>query len=143
MTDRCAIESQTELNSEMRIVIADQEPSTRSALGMLVRAQSDMELVGEAADLVDLLSQIKGNSPDLVILDCDVLGQRIDILLDLLSLFDSPPTIVGLSVHAVSRQAAMQVGVDAFACKAEHPERLLAAIRATRKQTNPTHDHRE
>jgi hypothetical protein len=88
-----------------------------------------MVLVGEAADLVDLLSQIKGNSPDLVILDWDVFGQRIDILLDLLSLFDSPPTIVGLGVHACSSQAAKSVGVGAFACKGEPPERLLAVMR--------------
>lgn len=113
----------------MRIVIADQEPSTRSAIGMLLRAQPDMDLVGEATDLVDLLSQIKGTEPDLVILDWDVLGQRIDVLLDLLSLFDSPPTIVGLSVHEESRQAAMDAGVGALAYKGEHPDRLLAMIR--------------
>ena len=115
----------------MRIVIADREPSTRSAIGMLLSAQSDMELVGEAADLVELLSQIKRSSPDLVILDWDVLGQRIDALLDLLGLFDSPPAIVGLSVHAENRQAAMQVGVGAFAYKGEPPERLLAVLRET------------
>lgn len=126
--------SQTELNSKMRVVIADQEPSARSAIGMLLNAQPDMELVGEASDLVDLLSQIKGNAPDVVILDWDVPGQRIDTLLDLLGLFDSPPAIVGLSVHAESRQAAMDVGVGAFAYKGEPPERLLAVIREIGKR---------
>ena len=113
----------------MRIVIADQEPSTRSAIGMLLNAQPDMELVGEAADLVDLLSRIKSTDPDLVILDWDVLGQRIDALLDLLELFDAPPRIIGLSVRAENRQAAMEVGVGAFAYKGEPPARLLAVIR--------------
>ena len=40
----------------MRIIVADQEPSTRSALRMLLTAQPDMDLVGEAADLVGRLA---------------------------------------------------------------------------------------
>ena len=69
-----------------------------------------------------------------MILEWDVLGQRIEVLLDLLSLFDSPPTIVGLGVHEESRQAAMKIGVGAFAYKGEPPERLLAVIREIRKR---------
>jgi DNA-binding NarL/FixJ family response regulator len=113
----------------MRIIVADQEPSTRSALRMLLAAQTDMDLVGEAADLVELLSEIKANDPDLVILDWDVLGQRIDRLLDLLELFHRPPTIIAIGVHAEDRKAAMDIGVAGFAYKGEPPERLLAAIR--------------
>ena len=121
----------------MRIVIADQEPSARFALGMLIRSQPDMEVVGEASDLLELLCQIKANAPDLVILDWDVLGQRIDSLLNLLSLFDSPPGIVGLSTRAENRQAVVEAGVSAFAFKEEPPERLLAAIREAGKAWLP------
>ena len=121
----------------MRIIVADQEPSTRSALRMLLTAQPDMDLVGEAADLVELLSEIKANGPDLVILDWDVLGQRIDRLLDLLELFDRPPTIIGLSVRAENRKAAMAIGVAGFAYKGEPPERLLAAIREVQQDRQP------
>jgi DNA-binding NarL/FixJ family response regulator len=121
----------------MRIIVADQEPSTRSALRMLLTAQPDMDLVGEAADIVELLSVIKADDPDLVILDWDVLGQRIDKLLDLLELFDKPPMIIGLSVHDENRKAAMDVGVAGFAYKGEPPERLLAVIRDVQESRQP------
>ena len=117
----------------MRIIVADQEPSTRSALRMLLAAQADMDLVGEAADLVELLSEIKANDPDLVILDWDVLGQRIDRLLDLLELFHRPPTIIALGVHAEDRKVALDIGVAGFAYKGEPPQRLLAVIRQVQK----------
>jgi DNA-binding NarL/FixJ family response regulator len=121
----------------MRIIVADQEPSTRSALRMLLTAQPDMDLVGEAADIVELLSEIKANDPDLVILDWDVLGQRIEGLLDLLELFDKPPMIIGLSVHDENRKAAMDIGVAGFAYKGEPPERLLAVIREVQEGHHP------
>jgi DNA-binding NarL/FixJ family response regulator len=121
----------------MRIIVADQEPSTRSALRMLLTAQPDMELVGEAPDIVELLSEIKANDPDLVILDWDVLGQRIERLLDLLELFDRPPTIIGLSVRAENRKAAMEAGVAGFAYKGDPPESLLAVIRQVQGSHQP------
>ena len=121
----------------MRIIVADQESSTRSALRMLLTAQPDMDLVGEASDLLELLTEVKANDPDLVILDWDVLGQRIDKLLDLLELFDKPPLIIGLSVHDENRKAATVAGVAGFAYKGEPPERLLAVIRKVREGHQP------
>ena len=65
----------------------------------------------------------------LVVLDWAVLSPRIDALLDLLELFGSPPGIILLSTRGVDRAALTSIGVVAFACKEEPPERLLAAIR--------------
>ena len=121
----------------MRIILADHEPSSRSALGMLVAAQPDLELAGEAADLAELLTQIKAHDPDLIVLDWDVLGQRIEMLLDLLELFDGPPAIIGLSVHAASKKVAEEVGVAGLAYKGEPPERLLDVIREVSQGREP------
>ena len=115
---------------KLRILIADPQRSARSALGMLLAAQPDLELAGEAADLAELLAEIKANDPDLVILDWDVLGQRIELLLDLLELVDAPPKIVGLSVRAENEEAARNAGVAAIAYRGEPPQRLLDVIRA-------------
>ena len=51
---------------------------------MLIRPQPDLELVGEAGGIADLLAKIKATESPLVILEWDVLGQRIDTLMDLL-----------------------------------------------------------
>ena len=64
------------MSAKLRILVADRQRSTRSALGMLLAAQPDLEPAGSAADIVELLSQIKANEPDLVVLDWDVLGRR-------------------------------------------------------------------
>ena len=92
--------------SKLRILVADRQRSTRSALGMLLAAQPDLELAGEAADLVELLGQVKAHDPDLVVLDWEMLEQRIELLLDLLGLFERPPAIVALSVRAENETAA-------------------------------------
>ena len=116
----------------MRIIVASDNKSTRDAIGMLIRVQSDLELVGEVEDIAELLSKIKSTGAPLVVLDWEVLGQRIDMLLDLLELFDDPPAIVALSVHEQARADA--AGVARFAFKGDPPDRLLEAIRTSAQE---------
>ena len=40
------------VRSQLRVIIADRDASSRSALGLLLKSQADVELVGEASDLV-------------------------------------------------------------------------------------------
>lgn len=117
----------------MRIVIASEERSTRSAIGMLIAAQPDFELAGQVADIADLLFTVKSQRPDLVVLDWDVLGKRIDTLQTLLELFDEPPLIIALSVHEEARSAAFDSGVAGFAFKGDPPEQLLKTIRESKR----------
>ena len=116
----------------MRIIVASDNKSTRDAIAMLVRAQPDLELAGEAGDIADLLAQIKATESPLVVLDWDALGQRIDMLMDLLQLFEDPPAIVALSVHDDARAAALSAGIPNFAHKGEPPDRLLSTIRQSK-----------
>jgi two-component system response regulator DesR len=118
----------------MRIVIASEESSTRAAIGMLIAAQPDFELAGEVADITDLLFSVKTQRPDLVVLDWDVLGKRIETLQALLELFDEPPLIVALSVHEKARNAALDSGVAGFAYKGAPPSQLLKTIRQAQQR---------
>jgi DNA-binding NarL/FixJ family response regulator len=113
----------------MQIVVASADPATRNAIGMLIDAQSDLEIAGQVADIADLLLRVKRAQPDLILLDWDVLGTRIDTLQELLGLFQKPPAIVALSVHEQARNTAFDSGVVGFASKGDPPERLLSAIR--------------
>ncbi len=99
---------------------------------MLIDAQSDLELVGQAADIADLLLRVKQERPDLVVLDWEVLGKRIETLQELLELFEQPPMIIALSVHEQARDTAFGSGVAGFAYKGDPPELLLSTIRETR-----------
>jgi DNA-binding NarL/FixJ family response regulator len=98
----------------------------------LVRVQPDLELVGEADDIADLLAKIKATYSPLVVFDWDALGQRINTLMDLLQLFEDPPAIVALSVREDARADALAAGIPSFAHKGEPPDRLLATIRESK-----------
>jgi DNA-binding NarL/FixJ family response regulator len=113
----------------MRVLLANQDPSTRSSLGILFRAQSDLEVVGQPSDVSQFLSDVRTHHPDVVVVDFDLLGEQIDTLIGMLHSLEDPPAVVGMSVRAERRQAAMDAGADAFAYKGDPPDRLLSAIR--------------
>jgi DNA-binding NarL/FixJ family response regulator len=118
----------------MRILVADHEASTRSALRVFLRAHPDTELVAEAANLAELLTEIEAEAPDVVILDWDILGEDIDAVLNAVRQSDSRPSIVAMSIRAENREAAIETGIDGFAHKGESPERLLEAVRAAHEK---------
>lgn len=113
----------------MRIVIASDQRSTRAAVGMLIAAQADLELSGQVADIADLLLSVKTKRPDLVVVDWDAMGNRIETLQALLDLFVDPPLIIALSVHEEARDVALRFGVAGFAFKGAPPSNLLKTIR--------------
>ena len=116
----------------MQIVVASSDSSTRKAIGLLIDAQSDLEMAGQVADIADLLLRVKRGQPDLIVLDWETLGTRIETLQELLGLFHQPPAIVALSVHERARNTAFDSGVAGFAYKGDPPEGLLTAIRSAR-----------
>ena len=120
----------------MRIVVASDDISTRSAVSMLIDAQPDLELVADVADITELLHRIKLDQPDLVVLDWDDLGRRVDSLQDLLPLFVAPPTIIAFSVHEEARRVALDAGFAGFASKSDPPSELLATIRQSLRAKN-------
>lgn len=113
----------------MRIMIADPDSASRSALSLLIDAQTDLELVGDVASITDLLVGIRSTQPDVVVLDWDTLSHRIDALRELLELFEHPPRIIALGVQQEASQHAMSSGATSFAFKGNPPEQLLALIR--------------
>jgi DNA-binding NarL/FixJ family response regulator len=118
----------------MRILLTNQDASTRSSLGILFKAQSDMEVVGEPSTMSQLLSVVRTRRPDVVIVDFDLLTEPVDTLLGMLQSLDHPPAVVGMSIRAERRQTALDAGADAFAYKGDPPDRLLSAIRTAYNQ---------
>ena len=96
---------------------------------MLVGVQPDLELAGQVDDIADLLAKIKATEAPLVILDWEAFGQRIGTLMDLLQLFDEPPSIIALSVREEARADVHSAGIRNFAHKGEPPDRMLETIR--------------
>lgn len=112
----------------MRILLADNRPKVRFALGALLQRQQGLKVVGEAVDAEDLLAQTEKTCPDLVLLDWELPGLAGVDLLTALHRACPHVFVIALSGRVRARQEALAAGADAFVSKGEPPERLLAAI---------------
>ncbi|MGA9350187.1 MAG: response regulator transcription factor [Anaerolineae bacterium] len=127
----------------MRILLADDQPKVRFALRVLLERQPGLQVVGEATDADDLLAQMETACPDLVLLAWELPGLTVDPstssgqapsagsgqgLLTALRRVCPNLFVIALSGRLEVRQAALDAGADAFVCKCDPPERLLAAI---------------
>ena len=120
----------------MRVLLADNQPKVRFALRVLLERQPGIEIVGEATNAADLLSQMKKTHPDVVLLSWDLPGPAANSPLSSLlssliaSLREIHPklSVIALSGRPEVRRAALSAGANAFVSKADPPERLLTTI---------------
>lgn len=113
----------------MEILIADSHDQVRFALRVMLSRQPGLQVVGEATDASQLLSQARSATPDLVLVDCELPG--LSDMGGLAAVRQAYPVLrlVVLSSQPGVRQVAVGNGVDAFVSKSDPPERLLAVIR--------------
>lgn len=114
----------------MRILLADDQPKIRFGLRVLLEQQPGVEVVGEAADGPDLLSQARATSPDLVLLGWELPELEMIGCCSALRKVCPRLHIIALSGRPEARQGALAAGVDAFISKIDPPERLLMAVSA-------------
>ena len=121
------------LGSSTRILVADGRPKVRFALRALLGRQAGLDVVGEAQDAEDLLAQIEGNCPDIVLLDWRLEGVETADLLVALRWHCPGLYVIVLSGRPEARRVALDAGADAFVSKIDPPDRLLAAIRSVQR----------
>ncbi len=115
-------------SSGTHILLADRQPKVRFALRVLLERQPDVVVVGEAVNADDLINQTKAMRPDLILLDWELPGLASSVSLSFLRKICPDMAVIALSGHAEAKQGALGAGADAFACKVDPPERLLAKI---------------
>lgn len=116
----------------LRIVLADDHMVVRAGLKVLIDAQPDMEVVGEAADGATAITQAEAAQPDLIVIDLSMPG--LNGLEATQQLRERLPTvhILVLSAHEdptyVGR--ALEAGATGYVVKRAAAELLISAIRA-------------
>jgi len=112
----------------MRVLLADDQASVRSALRLILDRQPEIEVLGEAVNATGVLDWLKALQPDLVLLDWELPGMEGGALLQ--AVRERCPTlrVIALSGRPEARSAALEAGADAFVSKGDPPERLLEAI---------------
>jgi DNA-binding NarL/FixJ family response regulator len=117
--------------AQTRILIADDHAVLRAGLRMLLGAEPDMVVVGEACDGQEALTQATTLEPDIILLDLTMSGQDgLAVLPQLKEV--SPARILVLTMHedqAYLRQA-LQMGASGYVLKKAADTELLLAIRA-------------
>jgi DNA-binding NarL/FixJ family response regulator len=115
----------------IRIAVADDHAVVRKGLRQIISESDDLQLAGEAGSADELLTLLRSQSYDLVVLDLS-LGARsgIDLLKQIKSEFSQLPVLI-LSMHAENLFAAraLRAGARGYIQKEGAAEELVLAIR--------------
>jgi DNA-binding NarL/FixJ family response regulator len=117
----------------IRLLIVDDQAMVRSGFRMIVEAEADITVVGEAGDGIEALDAAKRCSPDVVLMD--VRMPRMDGIEAARQLIcnrtASSPRVLMLTTFDLDDYvyAALRAGVSGFMLKDAPAEQLIEAIR--------------
>ncbi|WP_308167578.1 response regulator transcription factor [Catellatospora tritici] len=115
----------------IRVLLADDQPLLRSGFRMVLGAESDLDIVGEAADGAEAVDLARRLLPDVVLMDVrmprrdgvaatrDIVAAKLPVRVLILTTFDLDDYVVG----------ALRAGASGFLAKDVPAEELVAAIR--------------
>jgi two-component system, NarL family, response regulator NreC len=117
---------------KIRIFIADDHAVLRAGLRLLLQTQDDMEVVGEAGDFTETLSQLHIVEPDIITLDLSMPGGLG--LKALEKIRDTAPAsrVIVLTMHddPAYLRTALAMGACGYVVKSAADTELISAIRA-------------
>jgi DNA-binding NarL/FixJ family response regulator len=115
----------------IKIIIADDHPIVRAGMKQIISEASDLMVADEARDGYKLLSKIREEKFDVVILDITMPRMDgLDVLKQLKIEQPKLPVIV-LSIHPEDQYAlrVLKAGASGYVTKASAPDELINAIR--------------
>jgi DNA-binding NarL/FixJ family response regulator len=115
----------------IRLLIADDEAMVRRGLRMVLEAEDDLQVVGEAADGYEAIEEAARLRPDVILMD--VRMPRLDGVEACRRLVgETGAKVVVLTTFDLDEHlfAAVRAGASGFLLKASRPEELVQAIRA-------------
>ncbi|MBB6035882.1 response regulator [Phytomonospora endophytica] len=116
----------------VRVLLADDEELIRTGLRVIIDAEADLEVVGEAGDGVDALEMVRRLKPDVVLMDVRMpTVDGLEATERIVSTVADPPKILVVTTFDNDEYVyqALRAGADGFLLKRARPDRLLEAIR--------------
>jgi DNA-binding NarL/FixJ family response regulator len=122
-------------NSKIRVVVADDHSILRSGLRMLINAEPDMEVVGEAAEGSEVTPVLRETSPDVLLLDITMpAGGGLKALAEVRRLWPQVRVLI-LTMHEdpAYLRSVLAAGASGYVLKRAVDADLLFAIRAVHR----------
>ncbi len=117
--------------STVRVLLVDDQPLFREALGVLLGARDGVEVVGEAGDGADALRQVRALSPDVVLMDLRM--PVLDGIAATRRLREEHPGVRVLALTTFDGDeevfAALRAGAVGYLLKDTSGDRLAEAVR--------------
>jgi DNA-binding NarL/FixJ family response regulator len=116
----------------IRVVVADDQALVRAGFKMILQAQPDIEVVGEAEDGAHAITITRENDPDVVLMDIRMPGtDGLEATQQLLQDSQPRPRILMLTTFDTDEYVyrALRAGSSGFLLKTAPPARLIEAVR--------------
>jgi len=116
---------------EIRVLVADDHKTVRTGLKMIIDAETDMKVVGEAGDGREAIRLVQELQPDVLVMDISM--PEVNGLVAAAKLKRIAPAIKILTLTRHSDKAylqeLMQAGISGYVLKQSESEEMLRAIR--------------
>jgi DNA-binding NarL/FixJ family response regulator len=117
----------------LRVVVADDQPLVRAGLRVILDAQPDIQVVGEAADGQEAVDAVRRSRPDVALLDVRMPGtDGIEATRQIcLEALDPRPRVLILTTFDLDEYVfgALRAGASGFILKDAPRESLVSAVR--------------
>jgi DNA-binding NarL/FixJ family response regulator len=117
---------------KLRIFLADDHAMLRNGLRLLINAQHDMEVVGEAGDGRSTIRMARDLQPDIVVVDVSMPEMNGQKATEQLKSLQPKTKVIVLTRHNENRYAhqLLRAGASGYVLKQNDIQELIRAIRA-------------
>lgn len=123
----------SEARRPLRVLLADDHATVRYGLKLMIDAEPDMKVVGEADDGAEAIRQVRDLSPDVIVMDISMPGMNGLAATRALKKMLPQSVIITLTRHTDEAylQELLRAGASGYVLKRSAPTELLHAIRRT------------
>ncbi|WP_419193889.1 response regulator [Novipirellula herctigrandis] len=118
-----------------KVLIVDDHPITRDGLAMRIQMESDLEVCGEAEDVVDAMKAIEASQPDVAIIDISLKsGSGIELVKEVHARFPDVRLLVwSMYDESLYAERALHAGAKGYVNKRHVRETMITALRTVLK----------
>jgi DNA-binding NarL/FixJ family response regulator len=115
----------------IRVAVVDDQPLVRGGLMMILTAEDDVDVVGQAGDGEGALELVTAHAPDVLLLDVQMPGMDGLEVMEQLAIRDVPTRVLMLTTFDLDEYVyrAMRAGASGFLVKDMPGEDIVTAVR--------------